>query len=416
MDEQDGGIYIVTRKDPVTKVDVDTVATQVVSNDWLADNNISTENKTDDQIKEEVAAVLNTPDTNGNAKWQNLVLGQEADKPVEVKAPVEKGTETTATIAVSFEVPKNETGEKIDTGYTVKYAFDQVDTAGNVVENGAGEAKEAPTLDFEKVTANEPTYFKMKAVLEATDESGVTAEVPVDKTIGVLKVESDAEYTILAVPWQSLGSGDIKASELVHAASLSKDDELIVYNDDGSTTSWKVDENGEWKAPVTYSQNEQGQFVPDTPVAASSVAIARGKGVWLKRSDTTKDIVMIGQPATEEVETPIAAAKSEDEPSWNLVASPKLEEVNISETFIADANKADEIIVPTAVAPKHYTYDEKEGWGYPGEIGTRTITFGGVQRTAVITGHKTDDVRVPAGQGFWYLNKDTSNEEKKITW
>lgn len=408
------GVYVVSI-DPAAKVDVEAVVS-VVSDEWLDANEISTENKTPEEIQAAVQEVLSETDDNGNAKWENLVIGQDPTVTTAVTA-ANGGTETTATIEVSFEVPTNaETGEKIETGYTVKYAFDQVDTAGQVVVGGAGEAKEEPTLDFDKVEKNEPTYFKMRAVLEATDSSGVTAEVPVEKTIGVVKVASDAEVTIIPVPWQSLGDTDIKATELVHAASLSDDDELIVYGADGKPQTWVV-KDGEWTAPVAEYTIGGGVFDPQQEEQQEAAELSRGQGAILKRKDTTKEIVLIGQAvtnATETVETPIAAATSSTEPSWNLVASPKMVEVAVD--TVADANTSDEIIVPTAGTPKHYTY-KNNAWGYTGKIGETEVTLpGGVKTTAVQFGRKTDDTAVPAGTGFWYLNKDSSNNDKKITW
>ena len=410
------GVYVVKAPDPVEQVNVENVVSNVVSDEWLEANEISTENKTPEEIQAAVQEVLSETDDNGNAKWENLVIGQKADEKAAVTA-ANGGTETTANIEVSFEVPTNaETGEKIETGYTVTYAFDQVDTAGKVVDGGAGEAKEEPTLDFDKVEENEPTYFKMRAVLEATDNSGVTAEVPVEKTIGVFKVASDAEVTIIPVPWQSLGDTDIKATELVHAASLSEDDELIVYGADGKSQTWIV-KNGEWTAPVAEYTIGGDVSEPQQEEQQEAAELSRGQGAILKRKDTTKEIVLIGQAvtnATETVETPIAAATSSTEPSWNLVASPKMEQVEVG--TVAGENKSDEIIVPTAGTPKHYTY-KNNAWGYTGKISETEVTLpGGVKTKAIQFGHKTDDPNVPAGTGFWYLNKDSSNTEKKITW
>ena len=380
------------------------IESEIVSDEWKTANGLA------NATPQEVQAVLTQEDENGVQNWQKLVIGQATDEKAAVTA-ANGGDDKTANIEVTFEVPTDAEGNKIETGYTVKYAFDQVNTAGDVVENGAGEAKDEPTLDFENVAENTPTYFKMRAVLESDDHS-VTNDVPVEKTIGVLKVESDATYTILAVPWQSLDSGDIKASEFVHAASLSEKDELIVYNGDGTTTSWFVNENGEWTAPTTYTQDEQGNSVQNK-IEASTVGISRGQGVWLKRKDTSKDIVLIGQPATEAAPPTPLAKGSEDEPSWNLVASPKLEAVDVS--AVAGINTSDEIIVPTAGTPKHYTFEDGE-WGYPGVIGYKEVRMpNGTIKQAVISGHKIGDTVVPAGKGFWYLN-NSADENKTITW
>ncbi len=402
------GVYVVKAPDPADLVNVENVVSDVVSEEWLEANEISTEGKTTEEIQAEVLEKLNEEDTNGNAKWENLVIGQNADEKAAVTA-ASGGTETTANIEVSFEVPTNaETGEKIETGYTVKYAFDKTDSTGTL----EGEAQDNPTIDLKGVKENDPTYFTMRAVLEATDNSGVTAEVPVEKTIGVFKVESDAAVTIIPVPWKSLGDEDIKATELVHAASLSDDDELIVYGADGKSQTWIV-KNGEWTAPVAEYTIGDDVSEPQQEEQQEAAELSRGQGAILKRKDTTKEIVLIGQAVTSEtVETTIAAAGTE--PSWNLVASPKMEQVAVD--TVAGENTSDEIIVPTAGTPKHYTYKDN-AWGYTGKIGETEVTLpGGVKTTAVQFGRKTDDTSVPAGTGFWYLNKDSSNNDKKITW
>ena len=396
--------FIISLPESVTKVSIDSMP-----EDWKNDICGGDTPPSDTEIQ----SILCQPDENGNAKWENLVIGQKADEKAAVTA-ANGGDDKTANIEVTFEVPKDKTtGDKIYTGYTVKYAFDKVD---ETVEGGVvkGEAKEEPTLDFEEVAVNEPTYFKMRAVLEASDDGNVTAEVPVEKTIGVVKVASDAEVTIIPVPWQSLGDGDIKASELVHAASLSNDDELIVYGAAGKPQTWIV-KDGEWTAPAAEYTIGGGDSEPQQEEAQVAAELKRGQGVILKRKDTKKEIVLIGQPVTETetVETPIAAA-TDDEPSWNLVASPKMAKVAVD--AVAGENTSDEIIVPTAGTPKHYTY-KNNAWGYTGKISETEVTLpDGTKTMAVKFGRKTDDKDVPAGTGFWYLNKDSSNNSKKIAW
>ena len=372
--------------DPVDKVNEEAATTE-----WIAANVNVNEGET-------VHEALSKPDDNGNAKWENLVLGQNGAEDVAVVAAT-NGTPTNVTIDVTFTAPEN-------TGYTVKYAFDKVDSTGEVVANGEGAVQEAPAIDLTAVNEEEPSYFKMRAVLKS-DDGFVTTNVPVEKTIGVLKVDSAAEYTILAVPWKSLDSGDIKASELVHAASLSNGDTLYAYDGEGNLKSWLV-QDGVWTSPTEV---ENGQVLPKTD--PGTFDIARGKGVWLKRKDPSKPIYLVGQPATsdEPATTDLVPAKEDGEASWNLLASPKLESVDITTSGFKN-NTGDEIIVPTAGTPKHYTYKNGE-WGYPGAT-TNEVTIGGKVFWKIKTGHKTDDTIVPAGTGFWYLNKQTG--EKAIEW
>ena len=360
--------------------------------EWKSDNGIT--GSTESEIRE----ALKQEDANGIAKWENVVMGQEGTHKPAIETST-NGTETVADMVLSFKVPEN-------TGYTVKYAFDKVDDAGSVVESGTAEAN--PQLDLTQVsTAGTPAYFKMRAVLVSNDESHTfTAEVPVEHTVGVLKVDSSATNTILAVPWKSFHNTDVNVAELVHAASLSEDDMLQAYDGDGNVKSWYV-KNGVWTSATDVSVSGEQQTVGEK-VDPVTFGIARGKGVWLKRYDTSKPIYLMGMPTTEAATTTLTPAESSSKPSWNLLASPKLEAVNFGKF-----NTGDEIIVPTAGTPKHYTY-KNNAWGYPGATVTSTTKLPNGQTIQVISvEHKTDDTTITPGTGFWYLNK---GGEKTIGW
>ena len=363
--------------------------------EWESDNGIngSTESEIRDALKLE--------DENGIAKWENVVLGQEGTHKPAIETST-NGTETVADMVLSFKVPEN-------TGYTVKYAFDKVDNSGSVVANGEGEPQANPQLDLTQVsTAGTPAYFKMRAVLESNDEKHTfTTNVPVDHTVGVLKVNSSTAYTILAVPWKSFHDTDVNVAELVHAASLSEDDMLSAYDSEGNLESWRVNK-GVW-VKMTEVQGQQ-VVTSDDP---ASFGVARGKGVWLKRKDTKKPIYLMGMPpASDDTASTTLTAPASGETSWNLLASPKFETVNIANGAFKD-NTGDEIIVPTAGTPKHYTY-KNGAWGYPGATVTEEKKLPNGQTIKVIkTEHKTDDTTIAPGTGFWYLNK---GGQKTIEW
>lgn len=363
--------------------------------EWESDNGIT------GSTVSEIRDALKREDENGIAKWENVVLGQEGTHKPAIETST-NGTETVADMVLSFKVPEN-------TGYTVKYAFDKVDDAGSVVENGEGEPQTNPQLDLPQVTtAGTPAYFKMRAVLESNDHS-ITTNVPVEHTVGVLKVDSSATYTIIAVPWKSFHDTDVNVAELVHAASLSENDMLYAYDGEGNLKSWYVT-NGVWAAATDVSVSGEQQSVGEK-VDPAKFCIARGKGAWLKRSNTSKPIYLMGMPTSDAATTTLPAASGE-EPSWNLVASPKLEAVDIATGAFKD-NTSDEIIVPTAGTPKHYTF-KNGAWGYPGATTTEVKTLpNGTKVTVIKTEHKTGDTTVAPGTGFWYLNK---GGEKTIKW
>ena len=85
--------------------------------------------------------------------------------------------------------------------------------------------------------------------------------------------------------------------------------------------------------------------------------------MWLKRADPSQPIYLVGgaDNASETAETPLEAAESETKPSWNIVASPKVEPVDVAE--LLEGKTADKVIVQTAGAPKNYEYVDGH-WGY----------------------------------------------------
>ena len=377
----------------------DFVVIPSVPAEWEAANGLD-EGLTAEDLKHE--------DTNGNATWENAVMGQDRTTPAAIVTST-NGTETTANMEVSFKPPSN-------IGYRVRYAFDEVAIVGTVTNVvNVGSVTNTPTLDLSGVTTNSPSYFKMRAVLESTDDKHtITTNVPVEHVVGVMKVDSDATYTIIAVPWTSFDGSDVKVSELVHAASLSEDDTLYAYRNDGSSTSWLV-KDGTWVSR-TEVENDQSSTTPNP----AGFGLARGKGVWLKRSNTSKPIYLMGMPTTEAATNTLAAAVEKDgkvEPSWNLLASPNFEQVDIASKF--KDNTADEIIVPTAGTPKHYTYTNNV-WGYPGASVTtnKTVKLPNGQSTEITiiqSTRITNDTTITPGTGFWYLNKSTESE-KTVNW
>ena len=97
--------------------------------------------------------------------------------------------------------------------------------------------------------------------------------------------------------------------------------------------------------------------IRETPVEADVVTIPRGAGVWLKRVDPTAPIYLLGQKptepsqASETVKTTLEPAASATEPTWNLLASPALEPVKISDV-VPEGSTGDAILIPSETIPK----------------------------------------------------------------
>ena len=365
-----------------------------VTDAWVAEN---VEKAGETATPAEIKAALETTEANGNKAWENYVLGLDAD--AQVSADAGQGSTTAMPVASTI------AATAVDTGFTVTYQIDEVDTDGQVVASGEESAQATPDLaiDLTQVTSN--AYFKVTATIK-TDAGDTVSTVTSTNVIGVLAVTNAPATTIVAVPWKGTDGEDISVSNLVRTANLTPGDTLTAYDaGSGKYRSWTLSDDKTWEPTAVVGGAELA--------GADTNTVARGSGVWLTRQDPSQPIYLVGgaDNAAEAAETPLEAATVEDDktkPSWNIVASPKVEPVDVAE--ILDAGREnDRVIVPTAGAPKNYEYRDGH-WGY---WTTRTVTFLGME--AVESVFKTDDTYIPAGTGFWYLNSSTA-AGAKIEW
>lgn len=381
----------------VVSDDGETVALSTVTatTEWLD------ENVAEGETAEEVLAKV---DDNGLAKWQNYVLGQDPTAAVRVddaQGATVENTPVSNTLASNINVPA-------DSGFTVKYEIDQVSANGEVVSEGTPQNDaDAFSLDLTQVEDN--AYFRLAAVLEATDGTGAKTKVNSENTIGVLVVKDAPALSIVAVPWQSLSDdGRISVSNLVRTATLTNGDKLYAY--EGGYRAWEL-QNGVWE-PIPGYGSAAGSAEADT------VKLSRGGAVWLERQDASKPIYFVGEaPADAAASSALAAADErgvDGKQSWNLVASPSVEPVNIADVLAEKGADADRVIVPRGAnaAPKNFHWSEKKkAWGYD----STEIVYGNDGKTpvGVRAVFKTDDSSIPAGTGFWYLNSD---DAKDVEW
>ena len=341
---------------------------------------------------------------NGLPAWQNYVIGlaEDPDTPVRVDAEQSATVEDTPvvnTFADKVNVPEN-------SGFKVTYELDKVD-----VESGSMVAVSVPTndasakftLDLSAVESS--AFYKVTAIIEADDGTGAKTKVASENTIGVLKVTSAAKTTPVAVPWESLAADgqDIAVADLVRTATLSKGDELKVYDTaTGKYRAWTLNESKEWKPMTVVGGASSEEAVGST--------IARGSGVWLTRQDTTQPIYLVGEVAAEKAEVKLEAG-SADAPSWNLVGSTTVEPVSVTELLGAAGNgDGDKIVVPTAYVPKEYVYVGGK-WGYYDSVVDETTIPDLKLVKQVFVPADGDDDKIPAGTGFWYLNGSEESDK-----
>ena len=277
-------------------------------------------------------------------------------------------------------------------GDATKFRLDEISSDGKDRTKGAEQQDVSSfSVDLEnEMNSATVKYYQIVAIKETTSS---TEEDTSSAVIGVMKIENAGKNVIIPIPWASLSSGgEISVANLVRTATLTEGDTIEAY-DAGTYKAWTLGSDGQW-TPTSVVSEEEGL---DEGKAASAFTVPRGAAVWLTRSDASKPIYLVGAVGSGSVSTSLEAGTTA-KPSWNLVGNPTASDVKVSD--VGGNNTADKIVVPTSTVPKTYSFnEEKNSWGY---WTTEEVKIGSI--TAVKSVWKSDDIDIPAGTGFWYLN------------
>ena len=288
---------------------------------------------------------------------------------------------------------------KKNDGFTVKYELDRVAANGEVLAEGAASSSaDSLGIDFSSVKSN--AFFKVALVVESTGGTASKTKALSDTTLGVLAITNAPATSIIGVPWVALaGGGAISVSNLVHTANLTEGDTIKAYDSaSGKYSAWELQPDRTWRPIKVVGGADES--------AADAFTIPRGAGVWLTRQHPEEPIYLVGQACTNKVETTLEVPEASGSQTWNLVASPKVEPVDVAQ-LLAGRQATDKVMVPTAGAPKNFIYSVSAGkWGY--------IDYETDEKGFVHAKFATDDTTVPAGTGFWYLNGDT--QRNSLDW
>ena len=345
-----------------------------------------------------VQEALNTVAPNGNLKWQNYVLGLSDATKVEAGAEQSPNGEVVQ-VESKFVVPPP------DTGYKVEYALDKVEKGADTGEEiGARSETKQVLIPVDEVLQGDAKvgYAKLKAVLVPESGGGQESVVPAGNTIGIMKVESDLEKTIIPVPWGELGGGEIRVSNLIQVSNLTPGDRIYVYTikedvpyDASKFESWELTAAYAWQKIPVITLNEDGQQTDDTGKESDDPPVYRGQGVWLERQKTDKPIILSGQYNGDLATTPVHGTT--EAPVHNIVASPNAEmDVDLNEVA-ANAGE-DTVFLPTKGAPRVYSF-RNGSWGY---VGTELTTRGG--KSVEVPVWKPDS-KIKSSDGFWYIGR-----------
>lgn len=372
----------------VTENDVPIKVQEAVLSDLVGDEVLEDLNSEDPEVREAaeqaVSEKLHTAEANGLEVWQNYVLGiNGATENLSVKT--EDNSATKIEIVPATDPAPN-------SGFTVSYKMDYTDTAATTTT--------LETLDIDLSGEDDPTgVYQVKAIL-TPDNGGESIVIETENKVGVVKAIQEMELAIVSVPWKKLSlsaeSEDIPVADLVKTSTLDEGDMLLVYNGE-NYDAWKLDAEKTWSSVGIIVKTENGMELVASP-DPTKTTVKRGSGVFLKRQDHTKPYYLYGQVDESEV---VEALPDK----VNLVANPNMTDFDLNKEGAISAAEGDTIIVPTVAAPKKCT---KLGgkWGYQEHY---------IDQRGIVRERRVDEVKIPAGTGFWY-EKGNKSSSSKINW
>lgn len=235
--------------------------------------------------------------------------------------------------------------------------------------------------------------------------SALASDVPSQNVVGILRVDSSAKRTVVAVPWAgcSQDGSSIKAADLVKTSNLTVGDKLHVLKANDTYDSWVLAENAAgvkyWNQVIEVDSNGTGTS-PDS----KGVGLARGSAIILIRENPTEIVegqtkavpfYLFGQYVATSASSTVQAGTS-SAPCYNLIAPSGTSDVPFSSIQMTDTPAAaDRILVPQ---PNGYYAELKydDGWkcrqlvkGDNGISSYQWVAYSGA---------------IPAGTGVWYVS------------
>ena len=258
-------------------------------------------------------------------------------------------------------------------------------------------------------------------VLSAAAAMAETTTASSANVFGVLRVDSKAAKTIVAVPWEKtdVAGGAIDVAKVVKTANLTAGDKIFVYDGrEPSPTSPSESKSryNTWiltagEGGVLYWANSAKQVIENGEVNkapdAAKANIARGTAFILERQYPTnsdgsaKPFYLFGQVAASKGSYTVVAG-SNHYPCFNLIAAPATagQRLNSLTWDGSKINALDSICIPSADGSFQTVLQWKDGrWKYQG-FPAATIPGVAPAKTWIeYTG------TIPAGTGIWYVSK-----------
>ncbi len=216
---------------------------------------------------------------------------------------------------------------------------------------------------------------------------------------GILKVTTTTKNTIVSVPWVECGTTTeeaVKVANLVMTTNLGEGDSLYVYQS-GKWYNFKLNADKTGWTDATTSTMDEGTHT----VTENDVALSCGTALILSRANagSSLDFYLYGQVPTSIPTMTVAGGGSYANPVFTLLANPTANDLSMV-ALNSFGNVRDEIRIP----------DDNGG----SDVYTKAASTWKKRNSNGTFSDVTDADKIPAGKGFWYINKGTGSVT--ITW
>lgn len=240
--------------------------------------------------------------------------------------------------------------------------------------------------------------------------AAIASSVQSDNTFGVMKLNigTATGQTIIGVPWENVGGGDINVNKIMLTNNLAVNDQLWYFNQ--GTKNYQV-----WKL-TAEGWSTSGAVIPegtDSEAALDETAVPRGSALIIDRKTegSSGDIYLYGQytgsTATNSIASNPAVAL------FSLIAptatTGSTVDLNSGLDYVGEPLEGDQII-QGAGTDNIYTYRKPTGESKLKWCKSEWETAG----NGKIQKFVDSGVTLPVGKGAWYLRTKASGDYKLI--
>ena len=229
--------------------------------------------------------------------------------------------------------------------------------------------------------------------------AAIASSVQSDNTFGVMKLNigSEVGQTIICVPWENVGGGDVDVNKIMLTNNLTNGDKLYYFNTNSVKFQvWELKSTG-WEPQDVVPEGKGNQL----EIASVSQTIPRGAALVIERNApvTSGEVYLYGQYVASTGTSTISAATAESD-VYSLIAPCGTGSVDLNSVSLGWSSKA---AAGDTISHGTNTYSwDGTSWYYE-ENGTGpAIPIGGSGGNTFTPPNKVTEITIPAGQGVWY--------------